>query len=288
MRLINSTTDTVESKLQLNTIALIMQFILKALLVSAFFMFYGLQASVFAEEVCRPPTSPKPEQANIRWVYDGDTIQLQDKRRIRIIGIDTPEKKRKNKAAEPFSGQAREALRALLKKFNNKVTLYYGLDRKDKYKRTLAHVYLEDGTNISQWLLEKGLATTLAIPPNVRLAYCLKEAEENAQQNKKNIWSLKSHAVTPIENLRDHFKGYIRLAGQIKRVKRYKKTYEIELLAKSKRPIIVKLKHKHLRYFESLNFKKLINRRIIVSGMLRNKHGKRVISVRHPSQINVL
>lgn len=262
-----------------------LQVLRKALFMSAFLLSFS---NGFTSENCPPPTNTKPEQATVKWVYDGDTVLLTDKRKIRIIGVDTPEKKQRKKPAEPYSGQAREALRELLKKHAYKVMLYYGDERKDRYRRTLAHVYLADGTNVSSWLLQKGLATTLSYPPNTKLADCYKEIEKHAQKQKLKLWSLKSHQQKEVTNLSGSYKGYIRLKAKVKKIHWYKKSIAIELQTNSRRPILVTVKRKYIRYFESLRFNKLINQHIIVSGMLKNKRGNRVIALSHPSQLEIL
>ncbi len=262
-----------------------MQILLKALFMSAFLLpIYGCNA----QESCNPPSSLKSETAKVKWVHDGDTIWLHDKRKIRIIGIDTPERKQKHTPAEPYSGEAREALRELFKKHNYQVTLHYGEERKDRYKRTLAHIVLPDNTNVSAWLLSKGLATTLSYPPNTKLAKCYKKIEKQAQKENIKIWSLSSHQEKDISELADQYKGYIRLKAPVKNIHWNKKTIGIELQSKSRRPILVVVKRKNIRYFESLRFNKLINQHIIVSGMLKNRRGNRMISLNHPSQLEIL
>jgi endonuclease YncB( thermonuclease family) len=164
----------------------------KALFKSAFFVLVGfvLHFSAFGFN-CDSNTLSPPESVKVKWVYDGDSLLLTDKRKIRIIGIDTPETKHHRQKAQAYGAKAREALRALLKQLDYQVELRYGKERKDKYKRTLAHVYLPDGTNISNWLLEQGFAKTLAFPPNIALAKCYKKSEEVAQKQLLKIWRLK-------------------------------------------------------------------------------------------------
>ncbi|KAI2506581.1 nuclease-like protein [Fragilaria crotonensis] len=44
------------------------------------------------------------EKHHVRNVYDGDTLTLTDERRVRLLGIDTPEIKQK----QPFAEEAKE------------------------------------------------------------------------------------------------------------------------------------------------------------------------------------
>lgn len=259
----------------------------KALFMSAFFMsFFYSQA--LAKNICDLPAGTSLEKATVKWVYDGDTLLLKDERKIRIIGIDTPETHHHKQKAEAYGAKAREALRELLKKFDYQISLQYDQQSQDKYSRTLAHVFLPDGTNISSWLLRKGFAKTLVIPPNVKFAECYKQAEKVARKESRNIWRLESHQLQSVTTLGSKSKGFVRLEGKIKSVKKSKKQIVMEFESESKRPIQIKIRKNNLHYFETINLNNLIDKRIIVSGMLKNKHGNRVVQINHPSQLEIL
>lgn len=228
------------------------------------------------------------EKVKVKWVYDGDTVLLTDKRKIRIIGIDTPEVKHHRQSGQAFGAKAREALRELLKKHKYRVLLKFGSEKKDRYQRLLAHVYLPDKTNISTWLLEKGFAKTLSIPPNIKLADCYKQAERVAQRQSLKIWRLKQNQLKSINSLSSRFKGYVRLQGKVHEVKDYRKTKVIELDRGSGSPIVIKIKKKHLNYFKHISFNKLIDRKIKVTGMIKKRRKKRILYLSHPSQLEII
>ncbi len=48
------------------------------------------------------------------------------------------------------------------------VRLEFDVQQLDKYGRTLAYVYLEDGTFVNAWLVENGYAMVMTVPPNVK------------------------------------------------------------------------------------------------------------------------
>ena len=260
----------------------------KALRKGAFFAFIAFIFSVPANaDNCVSDRLSVPESAVVKWVYDGDSLLLIDKRKIRIIGIDTPETKHHKQKAQAYGAKAREALRALLKNNHYQVSLRYGKERKDKYGRTLAHVYLPDGTNISNWMLEQGYAKTLAFPPNVQLAECYKKAEEIAQAQSLKIWRYKSNKVRDAASLPRRIDGYVRLKGKISKIKHYRKSLTMELESSSKRHIQLKIKKKNLKYFSEIVPDKLWNKTIIVTGLLRNKKGRRTLYINHPTQLKV-
>ena len=237
---------------------------------------------------CEPEGLSPAESATVKWIYDGDTLLLTDKRKVRLIGIDTPEVEHHQQKQQAYAAKAREALRELLKKNHYKVKLRYGAERKDRYSRTLAHVYTPDGINIESWLLEKGYARTLVFPPNIKLADCYKQSEKLAQQQSLGIWNLKNNQLKIADSLPGLVKGWVRLKGKIKKIIRHKKSIIMELDSNTKSHIQLKITKKHFKYFKKLNIDKLWDRRIIVSGFLSNKRNKRRINLKHPSQLHII
>jgi micrococcal nuclease len=78
----------------------------------------------------------------VMQVYDGDTILLDDHRKIRLIGVDAPEVQSPYRDEEPFGQESKVYLASLA--LNKEVTLTIGDPSKDKYGRTLAYVNLGD------------------------------------------------------------------------------------------------------------------------------------------------
>ncbi len=263
----------------------------KTLFTGVFFVsviFSSIYPTLLFAVTCNPNSLSKPESVTVKWVYDGDTLLLTDKRKIRLIGIDTPEVKHHKQKQQAYAAKAKEALRVLLKKSDYKVNLRYEEERKDRYSRALAHVYTPDGINIESWLLEKGFATTMVFPPNVGLADCYQKSERMAQQQILGIWGLKHNQLKLAASLPSRVKGRVRLKGKIKKVIQHKKSIIMELESNSKRHIEIKLKKKYLRYFMGLDTDKLWGQTIIISGFLKNKRNKRSISLKHPSQLRVI
>ena len=96
-------------------------------------------------------------------VYDGDTIKAvfpipglpKDYRwDCRILGIDTPELRRSSDHEKKWGLRARDRLRELI--LGKEVILDLG--EFDKYGRVLTKVYLLDGTDVGDKLIEEDLA----------------------------------------------------------------------------------------------------------------------------------
>ncbi|MEJ2109936.1 MAG: thermonuclease family protein [Acidobacteriota bacterium] len=123
-------------------------------------------------------------------VIDGDTLELQGGERVRLIGINTPELDDSQQAA--FAMEARGFLRGLAE--GKKVRLEYDQDKDDMYDRTLAYLYLEDGTFINAEIVKQGYSEVYTAYP---FKY-LKEFqlyEKQAREARKGIWA--SSRLTP-------------------------------------------------------------------------------------------
>ncbi len=106
------------------------------------------------------------ELYEVRWVDDGDTIVLTDGKRVRYIGINSPEVESKYSKAEPFGYEAREFNRSLV--YLKKVRLEFDIEKYDQYDRLLAYVFLPDGTFINNAMITAGYAYCLPRKPNVK------------------------------------------------------------------------------------------------------------------------
>ena len=100
-------------------------------------------------------------KATVTKVYDGDTITVDfdlgfgiliRKQKIRLLGINTPEVRGSEK---PQGIISRDALRQRI--LGKVVIVKTFKDKKGKYGRWLAEVYVED-ENINQWLINEGYA----------------------------------------------------------------------------------------------------------------------------------
>ena len=127
----------------------------------------------------------------VKKVVDGDTFWADDGTskglKIRLIGVDAPESRRAFKKEVGYFGkEAKTYLTNLLS--GKSVRLEYDLTRTDQYGRTLAYVYLQDGTFVNAELVKNGFAMTLTIPPNVKFADEFVKLQEEARENNRGLW----------------------------------------------------------------------------------------------------
>jgi endonuclease YncB( thermonuclease family) len=124
--------------------------------------------------------------AQIRSVYDGDTVTLVTGEKIRLLQIDTPE-------LSPSECYGKEARLALIKMLGQpgKLTLKKdpGLDSVDGYGRLLRYVF-KGNTNINLRMVEVGAATPYFYRSE-RGAYSksLLKAAQDAQRKNLGLWS---------------------------------------------------------------------------------------------------
>ena len=104
-------------------------------------------------------------------VIDGDTFETKDGEKIRILGINTPEKN------EPLYPEAKEFL---IKEIENK-SIEIDIKDSDRYGRTLAHI------DKNKDLLENGLAYLYYYEKD-SYYNALKKAEESARNSKLGLW----------------------------------------------------------------------------------------------------
>jgi endonuclease YncB( thermonuclease family) len=131
----------------------------------------------------------------VRYVYDGDTLQLQHASpnavvtttnpiRVRLIGVDTPETK---PTPECWAGEATARLRALTPVG---ATVWVAPDRDswDDYGRRLFSVWTADGTFVEGALVSSGAARAIRVWPNVANHPYLAALEERAVAARVGRW----------------------------------------------------------------------------------------------------
>jgi micrococcal nuclease len=139
---------------------------------------------------CSEDKGNKEYRAVIR-VIDGDTFCLEDGtekgEKVRLIGVDAPESRKTFKKKVGYFGK--EAKAFLIDYLTGKrVRLEYDVTPKDRYGRTLAYVYLEDGTFLNAKMVEEGYAQVMTVPPNVKYADQFLELQRQARENNRGLW----------------------------------------------------------------------------------------------------
>lgn len=223
------------------------------------------------------------QHVQVAYAYDGDTVTLQDGRRLRLIGIDTPELGRDGNPNQPFAVAARDALRTLLKERSD-LDLRFDQIRHDVHGRLLAHAFLSDGTSLSAWLLGRGYATLLIIPPNDWNAACYEAAERGARVDKLGIWALPEYHAIAATGLHEKTRGYHLIKGRIIRVGESAHSIWLNLDGK----VAARIDRQDLHYFPARSWKGLLHKLVIVRGWVYAYHDKLQIRLRYPTDFEVI
>jgi micrococcal nuclease len=136
-------------------------------------------------------------QGVVTWVYDGDTLEIATLGKVRLIGVDSPEREDSSRdqylANKGISAARQRQIHYAAKAFNIKhvkdqeVSLVLGEPERDRHGRLLAYVYLPDGSLLNRLLVERGLAVVYR-----RFAFNLNKdflaAEDKAMQSAVGLW----------------------------------------------------------------------------------------------------
>jgi len=149
-----------------------------------------------------------------RWVqveavFDGDTFRARGGEKVRLLGINTPEVAHGHQPAQAYGEQARRRLTALI--FNQSVQLRLDREKRDKYGRTLAQVYLRDGRWVNEILLQEGLAHVYTFAPNFYWADRLLKAESDARNDMRGLWKSKRWRVLDASDIDNRHIGQFHL-----------------------------------------------------------------------------
>jgi len=143
-----------------------------------------------------------PDYNNIlvKRVVDGDTLFLENREYVRLLGIDTPEMhesaklyrdaQRSKQSVESIKQDGRKAYEFTKQLVEGKrVRLEFDWQRYDKYNRILAYVFLEDGTLVNAQIVEAGYARLTNFRINATYADLFLKLYHEARENKRGLWA---------------------------------------------------------------------------------------------------
>ncbi|MDH5483707.1 MAG: thermonuclease family protein [Gammaproteobacteria bacterium] len=254
-----------------------MRNIKKALFIGAFFY----AGTISASNTISCPATHINERAHVSKVHDGDTLRLDDGRKVRLIGIDTPELARRNQAEQPLAAEARTVLKQLVQDAGGNIKLQFGAERADRYQRTLAHIYLPDGRNVQAILIARGLATAYTTPPNSRLGACYRALEDQAIASRTGIWALKDYQLKSVPELTRDDDGFRRIQGTVTRQYTGKKGEWLIIDDKLR----IHIAQKDIIHFKDIRLPELIGRPVQLHGWLHPRKTDFFMALRHPSAL---
>lgn len=258
---------------------------------SAFFiaccLSIGISTSSYAQSTSSCPSFIATEKATIRYIHDGDTVHLNDKRKVRLIGIDTPElahKKHNNITPEqPFALEARDYARDLIRQYGNQVHLMPGIEKADHYGRQLFHIQLSDGSLLQSRLLQAGLAIAFTTPPNKKLISCYQQDEQIARKKKRKIWTHSKYQTLATNDLLSDHQGFHIITGKVRQIGESKKAFWLNFDDN----FSARIDKRDLKYFNT-PLQQYLEKQLTIRGWLRHYKNKAQMSLRHPSAIDLV
>lgn len=140
-------------------------------------------------------------------VVDGDTIFLDAPslrgggEKIRLIGVDAPELHRPRTPVQYFARESKAYLQTLVE--NKRVRVTYDFPHYDRWHRTLAYVYLEDGTFVNLEMVRRGYAAALTQFP-FRFLNKFRDAAHSAREGSAGLWAHTDSVGVPVANQRSN------------------------------------------------------------------------------------
>ncbi len=164
------------------------------------------------------------ESSGVSLCIDGETLQLSNGEKIRLIGIDVPASSKNSKLRDDIKNTGKdgsalitagkEASKFLRKMTKNKtVLLESDIEEKERSGRRWAYVYLplDPGLNMEipeTWyaeldptseerrlrvflnatMIKAGYARAMAVPPNTKHQELFAQLEKEAQDEKRGLW----------------------------------------------------------------------------------------------------
>lgn len=130
------------------------------------------------------PESSKPlsnkTPAVVSRVIDGDTIVIVSGEKVRLIGINTPEKGR------PYFEEAKDKLAEVVE--GKTVELEKDISERDRYGRLLRYIWL-DGACVNLEMVRQGFAFSYTYPPDVKYQDKILAAQKQAREKQIGLWA---------------------------------------------------------------------------------------------------
>lgn len=223
------------------------------------------------------------EDVVIRSVTDGDTLVLNDGRKVRLLGINTPELGFGGEASEPYAVDAKDYVESLWQA-EQSAKIGVGRQQKDKYGRVLAHVFIGE-INVVEQLLAKGWGFANVRPPDLELANCYADIATKAQQANLAVWA---NSTFYSDSRSDLSGGFTVLSGKLVDINVSGRSWWLRLDGDA----VLLINRASQAYFSRQDLRRMLGKKITVQGWLAARRGQAkaeyanwIMSVYHPHAI---
>lgn len=238
------------------------------------------QQAALAEVLCE--TSAFDSITSVSHVIDGDTLITAENTHVRLLGIDTPEIDHETKNHDPGAVYARTLLNQYLS-LSDQIGLVFDKEPKDQYGRTLAHVFLVNGTNLQAELLRSGYAVPYTFPPNLMFADCYYTVAQSAKINKRGIWRYSNFQRIHVSELKLSDRGFRIITGKVTEIIKSKRSLILEL----NQTLRIFILNTNLEYFEPMKLQDQLGKSIEVYGKIDYRDNVFWLQLRHPYDLKI-
>jgi micrococcal nuclease len=210
-------------------------------------------------------------------VIDGDTIEIPGGDRVRLLGIDTPER------GDLLSRLAAGRLKELTGPGGVELEV---CDERDTYGRLLATVKV-NGSDVNRILLREGLALPMLIPPCGRpVAKDILSAAGKGAVSGKGIYSLDKNKIILHTEALDHLGERAMVRGRILDLYKGRKAWHLNFGRDYKTDFTAVLFRDGQKKFHELGLDpaRLVGSEVLVIGKVKRYNGPEII-IRGPDQI---
>ncbi|WP_016957672.1 thermonuclease family protein [Catenovulum agarivorans] len=240
------------------------------------FVYLGLLCAFFAtftsdvlSASCR--STGYHSQVKVKQVLDADLIELASGQQVRLIGIQAPLRNRAtDELALKLSAQSSKLLKDILAE-QPSISLVLDKELLDSDDHMLAHVFLADGQNIQQLLLEQGAVQLDIQAPNTMFWGCYFQAQKLAIQQQSGVWAHAEFQAKPAQQARFSSDVKQNWLGKVIRV--FEQQQSTWLVLNDWLYIQVPDSVKR-RYFTEMTFSELIGKQIIVNSSVSYKNNR--------------
>ncbi|MFP5511477.1 MAG: thermonuclease family protein [Alphaproteobacteria bacterium] len=233
------------------------------------------------------------EPLRVTAVLDGDTLELEDGRRVRLAGIEAAKPPRN---ANPADGRvwplAEAATRALSELALGHRVILHGPAPADRHGRLLAHLVREDGLWLQSALLVRGLARVHTRPDARAYAAELLAGEDAARTAGRGLWRSRVYSVRdaahPDELARDR-DGFQLVEGVVLAISKSGGEAWLDFGTDWRSDVTVHIGRAAMREVTRVGIDPLSfeGRRVRVRGWITLRNGP-MIEITHPEQIERL
>ena len=163
------------------------------------------------------------------------------------------------------------------------VGLDTGEETHDRYGRLLAYLHLADGSDPAEALLRAGLASVIAIPPNIDRLARYQEAESQARRQRRGLWGHGYFAALAAEGLSSDLSGYHFVRGRVDRVGRSRKYLYLDLGPK----LAIRIAHADWQRYFDFSPESLLHREVGVRGWIVKYKGHLQLRIHHPAMLEI-